>query len=43
MSIEQIAHDLAVAIILNRKIDTPKQALDEYQSMYKDILYRLSN
>ncbi len=43
MSNEQIAHDLAIAIIINRKIDTPKQALEEYQSMYNDVLHRLSN
>ncbi len=41
MSNEQIAHDLAIAIIVNRKVDTPAQALEEYQSMYKDILHRL--
>ncbi len=38
MSNEQRAHDLAIAIILNRKIDTPVQAYDEYLSMYKTIL-----
>ena len=27
-----------IAIILNRKIDTPVQAYDEYLSMYKTIL-----
>lgn len=42
MSNEQIAHDLAIAIITNRKIDTPAEAIDEYQSMYKDLLWRLS-
>ncbi len=43
MSKEQIAHDLAVAIIINRKINTPAQVLEEYESMYRDILHRLSN
>lgn len=38
MSNEQQAHDLAIAIIINRKIDTPIQAYDEYLSMYKTIL-----
>lgn len=43
MSNEQIAHDLAITIVKNRGIDTPKEALDEYQTMYKDLLHRLSN
>lgn len=43
MSNEQIAHDLAIVIVSNRGTDTPKQALEEYQEMYKDILHRLSN
>lgn len=43
MSNEQIAHDLAVALVINRQIDTPKQALEEYKTMYKDVLHRLSN
>ena len=42
MSNEQIAHDLAIAIIINRRIDTPSEAYEEYQTMYKDILHRLS-
>ena len=42
MSNEQIAHDLAVAIVINRKIETPKESLEEYKSMYNDILHRLS-
>lgn len=42
MSNEQIAHDLSIAIIQVRGIDTPKQALEEYQTIYKDILHRLS-
>lgn len=43
MSNEQIAHDLAIVIVNNRNVDTPAQALEEYQTMYKDILHRLSN
>lgn len=43
MSNEQIAHDLAIAIIKNRDIDTPAQAVEEYQVMYRDILHRLKN
>lgn len=42
MSIEQIAHDLAIIVIKNRHIDTPAQAVEEYQTMYKDILHRLN-
>lgn len=42
MTNEQIASQLAIAIVLNRGIDTPNQAVDEYQSMYKDILHRLN-
>ena len=43
MSNEQRAHDLAIAIILNRKIDTPADAFKEYQTMYKDLLHRLNS
>ena len=43
MTNEQIAHDLAVVVVKNRNIDTPAQAVEEYQIMYKDILHRLSN
>ena len=42
MTDEQKAHDLAVAIILNRKIDTPAEAYEEYQVMYRDIYHRLT-
>lgn len=42
MSQEQIAHDLAIVIVKNRNIDTPAQAIEEYQTIYKDILHRLS-
>ena len=43
MSNEQIAHDLAIAIIVNRKIETPDEASNTYQKMYTDLLHRLSN
>lgn len=39
MSNEQKAHDLAIAVIINRKIDTPIDAFEEYQSMYKTIIH----
>lgn len=42
MNNEQIAHDLAIVIVSNRNIDTPKEALEEYQAMYKDLLHRLN-
>ena len=42
ISNELIAHDLAVAIVINRHIDTPAQAVEEYQTMYKDILHRIT-
>ena len=42
MSNEQIAHDLAIVIVKNRNIDTPAQAVEEYQVMYRDILHRIS-
>lgn len=42
MTNEQIAHDLAVAIIANRKIETPAEAFDLYQVMYKDLLHRIA-
>lgn len=42
MTKEQIAHDLAITIVKNRNIDTPAEAVEEYQVMYKDILHRLS-
>lgn len=42
MTKEQIAHDLAITIVKNRNIDTPAEAVEEYQVMYRDILHRLS-
>lgn len=42
MSKEQIAHDLALIVVSNRHIDTPSEAVEEYQVMYRDILHRLS-
>lgn len=41
MPIEKIAHDLAVVVVKNRGIDTPAEAVEEYQTMYKYILQKL--
>ena len=42
MTNEQIASQLAIAIVINRNIDTPAQIVEEYQLLYKDILHRLN-
>ena len=42
MSDEQIAHDLAIVIVKNRGIDTPIDALEEYQEMYKTLLHNIN-
>ena len=41
MSNEQRAHDLAIAIIINRGIEAHIDAYKEYLSAYKTILHEL--
>lgn len=42
MSNEQRAHDLAIAIVLNRGIEAHIDAYDEYLSAYKTILHEIN-